>query len=74
MIFDGRPKWRKKKPLVTLLCVLAFLLPGIAMTTQAGIFIFELLDRFTSGFNAMIICVLELFAVIVLYGGSFSKF
>ena len=68
MLFDVRPKWRSKKPVVTLMCVIAFLIPGLLMTTQGGIYLFDLIDSYSAGFNVIILCLLELLCVMVLYG------
>ncbi|XP_067930581.1 sodium- and chloride-dependent glycine transporter 2-like [Watersipora subatra] len=68
MLFDLQPSWRSKKPWITLACVLIFLMPGVLMTSQGGIYIFDLIDSYAAGFNVIILCLFELFTVMVLYG------
>lgn len=68
MIFDVRPAWRGRKPLVTGICVIVFMIPGILMCTQGGVHILTLMDDYSAGFNVIILCLLEVLCVTVLYG------
>lgn len=67
-VYDARPSWAKHKPLVLLFCVVAFFIPGAFVCTQGGIKIFDLMDKYCAGFNVIILCLLEIFSVLFLYG------
>jgi len=68
MLFDVRPTWRSRKPLVTLLCMMVFMVPGILMVTQGGIYILDLMDTYSAGFNVIVLCLLEIGCVMIFYG------
>ncbi|XP_075690509.1 sodium- and chloride-dependent neutral and basic amino acid transporter B(0+)-like [Rhinoderma darwinii] len=70
-IQDAFPKAMKKMrvPLTAALCVLLFLL-GIPCVTQAGIYWVILIDSFCGGWAILFVAVLELVALIWIYGGN----
>lgn len=70
-IQDAFPKAMKtmRVPLTAALCVLLFLL-GIPCVTQAGIYWVILIDSFCGGWAILFAAVLELIALIWIYGGN----
>lgn len=68
MIFDVKPGWRTRKPQITLVCVVIFFIPGIFMVTQGGSHILGLMDKYSAGFNVIVLSLLELAAITVIYG------
>ncbi|XP_040179610.1 sodium- and chloride-dependent neutral and basic amino acid transporter B(0+)-like isoform X2 [Rana temporaria] len=70
-IQDVFPKVMKKLriPLTTAICAVLFLL-GLPCVTQAGIYWVNLIDSFCGGWALLFAAVLELVAVIWIYGGN----
>ncbi|XP_063793615.1 sodium- and chloride-dependent neutral and basic amino acid transporter B(0+)-like [Pseudophryne corroboree] len=70
-IQDAFPRAMKKMriQLTIALCVLLFLL-GIPCVTQAGIYWVTLIDSFCGGWAILFVAVLELIAIIWVYGGN----
>ncbi|XP_068105668.1 sodium- and chloride-dependent neutral and basic amino acid transporter B(0+)-like [Hyperolius riggenbachi] len=70
-IQDVFPKVMKKMriPLTTAICAMLFLL-GLPCVTQAGIYWVNLIDSFCGGWALLFAAVLELAAVIWIYGGN----
>ncbi|XP_053574724.1 sodium- and chloride-dependent neutral and basic amino acid transporter B(0+)-like [Bombina bombina] len=68
---DAFPQAMKKMriPITTAICIVLFLL-GITCVTQAGIYWVILTDSFCGGWALLFVAVLELIAVIWIYGGE----
>lgn len=67
-MIDEFPYFRRYKFAVTLIVVLAMFLISIIFATQAGMYIFQLLDWYSASIAVILICVMEVIMVGWMYG------
>lgn len=67
-IMDKFPQWRKKKSLVIVLtCVIMFLL-GLTMTCPGGVYMLQVMDHYSGGWNVLLIAIFECICIVYVYG------
>ncbi|XP_072171202.1 sodium- and chloride-dependent glycine transporter 1-like [Diadema setosum] len=66
---DDYPILHKKRYFVILGTCIFMLFLGLPLTTQGGVYVFELFNWYSAGFTPMIIVIFEAIAVSYVYGG-----
>jgi len=61
--------FKKKELLVLAVCVVSFLL-GIPFVTEAGVYYFHLVDKYSSGISLMFVAFFEVLAICWIYGAN----
>ncbi|XP_063875979.1 sodium- and chloride-dependent glycine transporter 1-like isoform X7 [Scylla paramamosain] len=67
-IVDQFESLRKRKPLVVMGTCISLFLMGLSMCLQGGIYMLEVFVFYSAGVSVLIICILQLIAVIGIFG------
>ncbi|XP_067939588.1 sodium- and chloride-dependent glycine transporter 2-like [Watersipora subatra] len=67
-IFDAFPQLIGRKHWVIIATCFTFLLPGLIYVTQGGNYVLKMVDKYASGWNVLIVCLTETFAISYVYG------
>ncbi len=59
---------RKHKALVTFIVCFLFFLLGLPMTTNGGIYLLALMDRYSTGFSLLVVSMMECIVISYVYG------
>jgi len=60
---------KRKELLVLMVCLVSFML-GIPFVTQAGVYFFHLVDKYSSGISLMFVAFFEVIAICWIYGAN----
>jgi solute carrier family 6 amino acid transporter-like protein 5/7/9/14 len=69
-LFDRNPFLRTKKTMVTALISIIEFLAGIILITNGGIYVFQIMDWYSSTFSLMILSLTECFVISWIYGAE----
>ena len=69
-ITDHFPKLQKKRWLLTIAASLVFFVAALPMTTRSGIHWLNLFDTYSCSYSLFVVCVVEILALIYIFGGK----
>lgn len=73
-VFDQFPVLRPKKPIVVVLMCVVLFLCGLTMCLDGGIYMFELFNWYSASLSIVIVAIVEIIAVIYIYGKQTLNF